>query len=143
MNDTNKEDSTQEEPVMGVGSQLPVTVPAGVAEASVPPKPPEDPLEVARKLERTEMLELQLAEAVHRAAQAELKLSSLRRQTFIREVDPKGVLDGMEKEMRAHMAEISASKNKHLALKAAISSRLGVDLDKVSYDDETGVVHEI
>jgi len=121
-------------------SEGPEAVTAPISDGA--PIEDQDPLVGVRKLEKEEILGLQLAEALHRAARAEMELATMKQHALLARIDPQDALKTLNNEIRRAMAAMTEAKRQHLAIRSAVESRLKISLDKVSYDDETGVVHE-
>lgn len=103
---------------------------------------PEAVSEVPKMLSLTavERLELRLyeSEAVRYAAEA--RLQQVKRDAYLRQIDPKGELAKMEAEIRGTAERSNVSRKRYVDVVKAVEGRLKVKLAEYSFDDETGVL---
>lgn len=102
---------------------------------------PEPPTVLA--LSPLELAELARVHAEQRALRAELRLSLVERSGFLARVDPGGTLYKLDADITSKTDEGRAAQAREVTIRAGIEARLGVDLSRYSYDDNTGTLHEL
>lgn len=93
-----------------------------------------------KMLTRDELYQLRLLEAEVRASRAESETCRLRKKWMLALLDPKGTVEAEEKRQERWAKEARDNAQKYETLKARISMRLNVDLNKAGFDPETGLV---
>lgn len=94
-------------------------------------------------LTRVEMLQLDRAHALVRAATSELKLYRTEKLAIVASLDPQGLIARIDgtiahtKQEHADATAIQANARKE------IETRLGINLAEFSYDDVTGALHKV
>jgi len=100
---------------------------------------PEDLQEPVRPtMTRDEIRDLQLYQALARAADLEVQLESIKRDMWVKQIDPEGRLMQWGVLLRTRGQECAEAKKNHEKTKTSIESRLKLKLSDYAYDDETG-----
>jgi hypothetical protein len=93
------------------------------------------------KLNREELLEFRALEAEIRAAELQLQLQIILRDTYLAKVDPQNKLGEFNSSIRGATNTSAESKDSINALRARIQERLGIqDVTEYCYDDLSGVL---
>jgi hypothetical protein len=66
---------------------------------------------------------------------------TLQKMVYLNKIDPQGLLAEFDRVLAVRGAEQTRVAARHTAVKANIEARLGLKLDQVSFDDETGAIH--
>lgn len=104
----------------------------------VAPEEPQQP-----QLTKDELFALQLAQFQARAFEAELQLEIIKRDAYLRQVDPKGQLKAFAAFIRGRSDETVAAKAAYADAKKKIEERLKIDLREWAYDDLTGLLTKV
>ena len=122
--------------------------PAAKSAPAAKPQPPPLPKKGAKKVEEPKMLALSQeerlllrlheSETVRWASEAHLRQG--KKLSFLKQVDPQGLLGKMDEEIRAVAAKSQASKKQYEDVVKRIEERLKVKLADYSFDDETGAL---
>lgn len=95
------------------------------------------------KLTKDELLHLQLTQFQTRAYEAELRLEMLKRDLYVKQIDPQGQLQQMASFIRGRSDEAAASKAAYMKLVASIEERLSIKLSEYAYNDDNGELQKI
>lgn len=128
---------TTERKVRAKKVPAPTAVPA--APAAEEPKTSDEP--VVLRLDELTILKLSKYQAQIRAVTSEISMQSTQRQAYVKQVDPKGLLDIYDKKILALKDEYVAAKNEYILVAEKVKATLGVDLKQYTYDEQTGVLH--
>jgi hypothetical protein len=101
-----------------------------------------DPIEGARKIGQEHLQKLLRYEAEVRASKAELTLKQMQASELFKKVDPEGLILKAQIDLELTKATYSKYKDQYQSIMQEIGQIYSVDLTKVSYDDETGIIHE-
>ena len=101
----------------------------------VEPTPPQ--------LTREELFALQLAQFQARAYDAELQLEIIKRDAYLKQVDPQGQIARMAAFIRGRADEAATAKTAYAEAKKKIEERLKIDLKEWAYDDQTGLLTKV
>lgn len=105
------------------------------AHAETSPSEPPVKMLTQDELHRLRVLELEV-----RAARAESETCRLRKKWLLALLDPKGTVEAEEKRQEKWQRAMRAHAQQYETLKARVSMRLNIDLNKCGFDPETGVV---
>jgi hypothetical protein len=104
----------------------------------------QDPEQLAvLALTALELAELARVYAEQRALRAELRLAWAERSGFLSRVDPAGTLYKLDADIAAKTDEGRGVQAREVTIRTGIEARIGVDLSRYSYDDNTGTLHEL
>lgn len=92
------------------------------------------------QLTQRELYELRLAEVEIRCAQAKIEASKFRRLYTLALLDPKGRILSEEKARDSALTEYQEARKKYEQVRNIAGRRLSIDLNKCSFDADTGVV---
>jgi len=81
-------------------------------------------------------------DAEGRASRSEIRNLQMNLIAYKKQVDPEGVINKLQNDISAQEQRLQKYKTEYNSLKEALSRKLGLDFNKVSYDDETGVIYE-
>lgn len=101
------------------------------------PKPQGQPL----AMNQTELLRVKLASMAAQKAKVELALVGLQRQSFIDKVDPEGKIAEFDKALKDKLGQLQQLIKNIESIQKEVSVRLGIDLKKYAFDEETGILH--
>lgn len=104
----------------------------------VAPEEPQQP-----QLTKDELFALQLAQYQARAFEAELQLEIIKRDAYLKQVDPKGQLKAFAAFIRGRSDEAAVAKTAYAEAKKKIEERLKIDLKEWAYDDQTGLLTKV
>ena len=90
-----------------------------------------------------DLLKLTRAEAEIRAAKAELVNLRTGREFYLQKIDPKGILRQMDARIGDESAKLREFQAEYEGHRDNIGKKLNIDMKKCSYDDKTGVVHDV
>lgn len=113
------------------------------AAPSAPSVPPENVGEHGSlKLSDTQRLTLNWEGAELRSIKATLRLKAVEYDTYLKKVDPQGLLRKLQAEVASLESSSKEYEGRFIASCKSIGSALGMDpANKWSYDDATGVIH--
>ena len=89
-------------------------------------------------LTKDELFKLQLTQFQARAFEAEQKLEMIKRDLFLRQVDPEGKLQQMMALIRGRTDDATLARAEYAKVVAEIEARLKINLKEYAYDDNTG-----
>lgn len=119
----------------------PAPPPEPVVEAPpAPAPPPVEPVFVRKVLSRAELDGLARWTAEAKYADVYLTLKERDRKELLARIDPKNELAPIDQHIANAKAAKTQAANQYMKITAAASSRLGVDVTKYAYDDETGLL---
>lgn len=95
------------------------------------------------QLSEVETLRLARAHAETRAVRAEMTLLQQERALFLAKIDPGGVLRALDTRLSAKKTEMLEAQRLERDVRQQVEERLGVNLAQYSYDDVTGMLHEL
>lgn len=95
------------------------------------------------RLDETTLLKLKGQDAETRALKFELQNHILTKEKLLAQVDPQGVLKALDKKIQQLSQEYSVANQEYGKVRDEIGSELGIDMKEYSYDDKTGVLHNI
>lgn len=101
------------------------------------------PTDIALKLTELECLKLSRYDSDQRAALNELMLLKFRKDAFVAQIDPKGALAAFDREIAKSKADVKEAEDLGKGVRAEIESRLNIQLINYSFDDKTGVLHNV
>jgi hypothetical protein len=101
-----------------------------------------DPIEGARKINQEHLQKLLRYEAEVRASKAELTLKQMQAAELFKKIDPEGMILKAQIDLELTKNSYTKYKDQYQSIMQEIGQVYGVDLTKVSYDDETGIIHE-
>jgi hypothetical protein len=110
----------------------------GIDIVEVAPEEPQPP-----QLTKDELHALQLSQYQARAFEAELQLEMLKRDAYLKQVDPKGQLKAFAAFIRGRSDEAAVAKTAYAEAKKKIEERLKIDLREWAYDDQTGLLTKV
>lgn len=94
-------------------------------------------------LTKDELAALQLTQFQTRAFEAERNLEMLKRDLFLKQVDPEGKLQQMMSFIRGRSDEAVAAKAAYAKVVNDIEARLKISLKEYAYDDLTGKLSRV
>ena len=97
----------------------------------------------ALRIDELSLTKLLRLEAEVRAAMSTMQNMQMNLVKLTQQIDPNGILSTQQGLIRAQESARKGFEEEYLALKKRIGEKLGIDLDKVSYDDTTGVIFSI
>lgn len=101
------------------------------------PRPQGQPLAMSQM----ELLRIKLASMTAQKAKVELAFVSLQRMSFIEKVDPEGKIAEFDKQLKDKMGQLQQLVKNIENIQKEVSVRLGIDLKKYAFDEETGTLH--
>jgi len=107
----------------------------------VAPEEPQEPTPPA--LTKDELHRLQLTQFQARAFDAEAKLEMIKRDLFVKQVDPEGKLQQMMSIIRGRTDEAVAAKQDYAKTVKDIEERLKLNLKEWAYDENNGVLSRV
>lgn len=110
----------------------------GIEITEVPPDEPQ-PLQ----LTKDELHRLQLSQFQARAFEAEMKLEIFKRDLYLKQIDPQGLLAQMNALIRGRSNETAEAKTSYAAVVKQIEDRLKISLKDYAYDDLNGVLSRV
>ena len=123
------------EPIVGEVVDLRTDVEKELEKEAVEPQGPQ-PL----YLTKDELFRLQLAQFQSRAFEAERALEMIKRDAFLKQVDPEGKLQQMMGLIRGRTDELVVAKNDYAKVVNDIENRLKINLKEFAYDDLNGLL---
>lgn len=108
----------------------------GIEITEVPPEEPQEPQPLV--LTKDELHSLLLTQFQIRAYEAEQKLETIRRDLFLRQIDPEGRLNQMNSAIRGRNEEAATARTEYAKTVQSIEDRLKIKLKEYGYDDLTG-----
>jgi len=115
--------------------------PAVAPEEPQEPQEPQEPTPPA--LTKDELHRLQLTQFQARAFDAEAKLEMIKRDLFVKQVDPEGKLQQMMSIIRGRTDEAVAAKQDYAKTVKDIEERLKLNLKEWAYDENNGVLSRV
>jgi hypothetical protein len=97
---------------------------------------PQEPAPLA--LTKDELHRLQLSQFQARAFEAEQRLEMIKRDQFLKQVDPEGKLQQMMALIRGRTDEAAVAKAEYAKVVKDIEERLKILLKEYAYDDQNG-----
>ncbi len=98
--------------------------------------------EGALRLSDLERLKLLRFDAEIRAIDANNTNLAVSLRAYIKQVDPNGIIVQTQNSIDANTKKRTELFHEYEKLREEIGTKLGIDMTKVSFDDETGVIHE-
>lgn len=126
------------EPIVGEVVDLRTDVEKELEKQQLEPQEP-TPL----TLTKDELHRLQLSQFQARAFEAEQKLEMIKRDIFLKQVDPDGKLQQMMALIRGRTDEAAQAKAEYAKVVKDIEERLKINLKEYAYDDNTGLLSAI
>lgn len=105
---------------------------------AVEPSEPEAP-----RLTFKELADLQLYQFQTRAYAAEMELEIMRKDAYLKQIDPAGKLSGMFNVIRAKSNNLSEARVALEKTRKEIETRLGLELENYAFDDLTGILSKV
>lgn len=98
---------------------------------------------VTLALSQEELMQLRLYEAEAKLAKSEGRLRAMERAIFLSKVDPEGRLTALDGAAIELARQESRATGRYNEVFSRAGARLGIDLGLYSFDDETGVLHQV
>lgn len=102
---------------------------------------PQEP--VPPSLTKEELNRLQLTQFKIRAFEAEMQLEMLRRDLFLKQIDPEGRLQKMMSLIRGRTDEAVVAKQEYNNTVKSIEGRLSISLKEWAYNDDNGELTKV
>jgi len=95
------------------------------------------------RLTEDELAKLQFTQFQYRAFEAEKALEMLKRDLYIKQIDPEGKLQQMMAYIRGRTDEAVAAKQEYSKVVGGIETRLKINLKEWAYDDANGILTKV
>lgn len=95
------------------------------------------------KLTEVECLKLSRYDSDQRAAINEHALLKHKKDQYLKQIDPQGILASFDRELAKSKADVKEAEDLGKAVRTEIESRLNIQLINYSFDDKTGVLHHL
>lgn len=95
------------------------------------------------RLDELTMLRLAKADAEMRASASEVLIKKGVKEGIMKKVDPQDVLKKLDLEIQALTAKYHENQAEYARVRDAAGQKLGIDMKNYSYDDTTGILHDL
>jgi predicted dinucleotide-binding enzyme len=116
--------------------------PTKAPKATKAPKNFNEPPKTLRLDEMT-MLRLARADAEMRASSSEVLIKKGVKEGLLQKVDPQGILKKLDLDIQTLTARYHQNQMTYEKVREEVGKTLGIDMKNYSYDDETGVLHDL